>query len=53
VPGVIVGDLQGNEFQTDVQYRGFSSSPVNGVPQGLAVYQNGVRINRRIGRKDR
>ncbi len=22
-----------------------SSSPVNGVPQGLAVYQNGVRIN--------
>ena len=23
----------------------FSSSPVEGVPQGLAVYQNGVRIN--------
>ena len=49
VPGVIVGDLQGNEFQTDVQYRGFSSSPVNGVPQGLAVYQNGVRINEAFG----
>lgn len=49
VPGVIVSDLQGNGFQTDVQYRGFSSSPVNGVPQGLAVYQNGVRINEAFG----
>jgi iron complex outermembrane recepter protein len=49
VPGVIVTDLQGNGFQTDVQYRGFSSSPVNGVPQGLAIYQNGVRINESFG----
>jgi len=49
VPGIIVNDLQGNGFQTDVQYRGFSSSPVNGVPQGLAVYQNGVRINEAFG----
>ena len=49
VPGVIVTDLQGNGFQTDVQFRGFSSSPVNGQPQGLAVYQNGVRINESFG----
>jgi outer membrane receptor protein involved in Fe transport len=49
VPGVIISDLQGNEFQTDVQYRGFSASPVNGSPQGLAVYQNGVRINEVFG----
>jgi len=49
VPGVIVTDLQGNGFQTNVQYRGFESSPVNGVPQGLAVYQNGVRINEPFG----
>ena len=49
VPGVIVSDLQGNDFQTGVQYRGFASSPVNGVPQGLAVYQNGVRINESFG----
>jgi iron complex outermembrane recepter protein len=49
VPSVIIGDLQGNEFQTNVQYRGFDSSPVNGVPQGLAVYQNGVRINEAFG----
>lgn len=49
VPGVIVTDLQGNEFQTNIQYRGFESSPLNGVPQGLAVYQNGVRINESFG----
>lgn len=49
VPGVIVTDLQGNGFQTNVQYRGFESSPLNGVPQGLAVYQNGVRINEAFG----
>ena len=45
VPGIVVGDFQGNQFQTNVQYRGFEASPVNGVAQGLAVYQNGVRIN--------
>src|SRR4029078_2279184 len=32
-----------------LQFRGFDSSPVNGVPQGLAVYQNGVRINQSFG----
>lgn len=49
VPGIIVNDLQGNDFQTEVQFRGFSASPVDGVPQGLAVYQNGVRINEAFG----
>ncbi|MBS0232070.1 MAG: TonB-dependent receptor [Proteobacteria bacterium] len=49
VPGVILSDLQGNVFQTNVDYRGFNSSPVDGVPQGLAVYQNGVRINEAFG----
>ena len=42
-------DLQGNGFQQNLQYRGFDSSPLNGVPQGLAVYQNGVRINEAFG----
>jgi len=32
-------------FQPDILYRGFEASPVLGTPQGLAVYQNGVRIN--------
>ena len=49
VPGVILGDAQGNIYQRNLQYRGFEASPVNGVPQGLAVYQNGVRINESFG----
>ncbi len=49
VPGVTVDDLQGNAFQTGIQYHGFEASPVNGLPQGLAVYQNGVRINEAFG----
>ena len=32
-----------------MQFRGFVSSPVSGTPQGLAVYQNGVRINEAFG----
>jgi outer membrane receptor protein involved in Fe transport len=49
VPGITVSDIQGNGFQTDIQYRGFEASPVNGVAQGIAVYQNGVRINEAFG----
>lgn len=49
IPGVVIDDLQGNAFQTGVQYRGFEASPVNGLPQGLAVYQNGIRINEAFG----
>src|SRR6266850_1808764 len=49
VPGIIVSDTTGNPFQPDVQFRGFVASPVAGTPQGLAVYQNGVRINEAFG----
>jgi outer membrane receptor protein involved in Fe transport len=49
VPGIIVNEVAGNSFQPDVQFRGFVSSPVSGTPQGLAVYQNGVRINEAFG----
>ncbi|MGX9425639.1 MULTISPECIES: TonB-dependent receptor [Bradyrhizobium] len=49
VPGVIVNEVAGNPFQPDVQFRGFVASPVAGTPQGLAVYQNGVRINEAFG----
>ena len=49
VPGAIVSDINGNAFSADVQYRGFTASPVEGTPQGLAVYQNGVRINEVFG----
>ena len=49
VPGVIISDTTGNPFQPDVQFRGFVASPVPGTPQGLAVYQNGVRVNEAFG----
>ena len=49
LPGVSLGDQTGNEFQPDINYRGFIASPVIGTPQGLAVYQNGVRINEVFG----
>ena len=49
VPGVTVGNVSGNDFQPDVSYRGFDATPVTGTPIGLAVYQNGVRINEAFG----
>jgi iron complex outermembrane receptor protein len=49
LPGVSLGDQTGNPFQRDINYRGFTASPVPGTPQGLAVYQNGVRINESYG----
>jgi iron complex outermembrane recepter protein len=49
LPGVSLGDQAGNQFQLDINYRGFVASPVIGTPQGLAVYQNGVRINEVFG----
>ena len=39
----------GDAFQPDILYRGFEASPVLGTPQGLAVYQNGVRVNEAFG----
>ena len=49
LPGVSVTDQNGNPFQRDLNYRGFTASPVIGTPQGLAVYQNGVRVNEVFG----
>ena len=48
-PGVSIVDVTGNPFQPELDYRGFSASPVIGTPQGLAVYQNGVRVNEAWG----
>jgi outer membrane receptor for Fe3+-dicitrate len=49
VPGLIISDTTGNPFMPGIQFRGFDSSPVAGTPQGLAVYQNGMRINEAFG----
>jgi outer membrane receptor protein involved in Fe transport len=40
---------QGNPYQTDIGFRGFTASPLVGVPQGLSVFQDGVRINEPFG----
>jgi iron complex outermembrane receptor protein len=46
---VIINEAQNNPLQPDIQYRGFTASPLLGLPQGLAVYQNGVRVNEVFG----
>ncbi len=49
VPAITIGEAAGNPFQPNLEFRGFVGSPVAGTPQGLAVYQNGVRINEAFG----
>jgi iron complex outermembrane receptor protein len=46
---ISISDNLDDPFQPDILYRGFEASPVLGTPQGLAVYQNGVRINEAFG----
>jgi len=46
---VNINDYQGNPFQQDLSFRGFSASPQIGTPQGLSVYLDGVRVNEPFG----
>jgi outer membrane receptor protein involved in Fe transport len=46
---VHVNEIQGNPFQMDVSYRGYTASPLLGTPQGLSVYMDGVRMNQPFG----
>jgi iron complex outermembrane receptor protein len=46
---VTVNDYSGNPFQQDVNFRGFSASPLVATPQGLSVYLDGVRVNEPFG----
>lgn len=47
--GVFVNEMQNNPFQPDVNYRGYTASPLLGTPQGLSVYMDGVRLNQPFG----
>ncbi len=47
--GVFVNDIQNNPLQPDINYRGFTASPLLGTPQGLSVYVDGVRVNQPFG----
>jgi outer membrane receptor protein involved in Fe transport len=49
VPGIIISDAAGNPMRAEISYRGFDASPVSGRSQGMAVYQNGIRINEAFG----
>ena len=40
---------QGNPFQPDIAFRGFTASPLLGTPEGLSVFQDGVRVNEPFG----
>jgi TonB-dependent siderophore receptor len=45
LPGIHLNDQQGNAYQFDLSLRGFSGTPVTGVPQGISVFVDGVRVN--------
>lgn len=47
--GVTFNEIQGNPWQPDVSFRGFSASPLAGTPQGLSVFVDGVRVNEPFG----
>ena len=49
LPTVSINEVQGNPYQIDVNYRGFSASPLLGTAQGLSVFQDGVRVNEAFG----
>jgi len=45
LPGVTLQDEQGSPRQPDLTLRGFTVSPITGVPQGISVFLDGVRLN--------
>ena len=47
--GVHLNEIQGNPFQPDLNYRGYTASPLLGTPQGISIYLDGVRMNQPFG----
>lgn len=47
--GVFITETQGNPFQPDLNYRGYTASPLLGTPQGLSIFMDGVRLNQPFG----
>ena len=47
--GITVKDVQNSPFQKNLDYRGFTASPLLGESQGIAVYLNGIRANEGFG----
>lgn len=46
---VHLNEVQGNPLQPDVNYRGYTASPLLGSQQGLSLYLDGVRMNQPFG----
>ena len=46
---VNINDNPENPFQQDVNYRGYTASPLLGTPEGISVYVDGVRQNQPFG----
>ncbi|WP_370263080.1 TonB-dependent receptor [Limnobacter sp.] len=49
ISGTQITENQGNPYQADLTYRGFSVTPLLGTPPGLSVYVDGVRQNETFG----
>ncbi len=47
--GVNISASADNPFQLDINYHGFTASPLLGTPEGLSVYVDGVRVNESFG----
>ena len=47
--GITVNDAQGNPNQPDINFRGFTASPLLGTPQGLSLFVDGMRMNEPFG----
>ena len=47
--GVNVSESADNPFQLDINYHGFTASPLLGTPEGLSIYVDGVRVNESFG----
>ena len=49
IPDISLSDPNGNSAVQELSYRGFAASPLQGTPQGLAVYMSGIRLNEAFG----
>jgi outer membrane receptor protein involved in Fe transport len=47
--GVHINQNQENPYQPDLNYRGYTASPLLGTPEGISVYMDGVRQNQPFG----
>ena len=47
--GVFINEIQENPFQPDINFRGYTASPLLGTPEGISVFVDGVRQNQPFG----